>query len=246
MSLHKQIVFLDFDGVLINTKALMERRPISQKADPDCVAALNHITDHTAAAIVVSSSWRLDFSVPELSALLKGWGVKGSVVGKTPALGYETVRGDEIAAWMTAQKVDLSDVVILDDDADMGGLWPRLIRTEFKSGITMDEAKRAIDMLRPTEVSRETIPLALKKAKPKDIEPILAAAANVVTIWERLGKCSDQALDVAIASLREEQRRTAGLCLSCGMSFSEYPRAGNGGSTSWLCQRCVTTGRERS
>jgi hypothetical protein len=244
MSHYKQVVFLDFDGVLINSKAVMERRPISRKADPDCVAALNHITDETGAVIVVSSSWRLDFSVPELKDLLSSWGVTASVVGKTAELRGNAVRGDEIAGWMTAQKLQLCNVVILDDDADMSWLWPRLIRTEFKSGLTMNDAKRAIDLLRPAKATAHAFPPALAKAKLKDVQPILTAAASVVTAWERLGRLRDQAeeLNEAITKLREEQRRAAGLCLACGLSFPEHPHAGSGGNTSWLCQRCVTTG----
>lgn len=218
-----QVVFLDFDGVIINRRSLMERRPLSQKADPDCVTALNHITDQTGAAIVVSSAWRLDYTVSELGDLLKAWGVTGSVAGKTPQLGGNTVRGDEIADWMKAQSVHLINVVILDDDADMGWLSPRLIRTEFKPGLTMAEANRAINLLRSTsEDPLTTLPVS-KKAKAKATQSILYAAAGVVAVWERLGSGQDhgEALDNAIRKLREEQWRAAGLCVPAASESSE-------------------------
>lgn len=144
----KPVIFLDFDGVIINERSIKERRPLSQKADPDCVAALNRITEETGAVIVVSSAWRLDFSEEELSGLLRGWGVIGYLAGKTPILGRETVRGDEIADWMKAGNVDAADVVILDDDQDMSVLSPRLIRTESRLGLTMQEAQLAICLLK--------------------------------------------------------------------------------------------------
>lgn len=64
--------------------------------------------------IVVSSSWRLDYSLEELIELLRVWGVTGKVVGKTPQLGHKTVRGDEIAEWMQARSVYEACVVMLD------------------------------------------------------------------------------------------------------------------------------------
>jgi hypothetical protein len=214
----QRVVFLDIDGVLINRRALVERRSLSQRADPDCVAALNHITDETGAVIVVSSSWRLDYSVEELVDLLKAWGVTGSVVGKTPALDRDSVRGDEIAAWMKERDVQVSDVVILDDDADMRWLAPRLVQTDFKPGLTMVQAKRAIEVLRSTD--------ALISGS---VESVLYTAADVVAVWEQ---CKDPVvLDRAISRLREEQRRAAGLCVSCGSVLLE-PAHGNSGRCS--------------
>lgn len=141
------VVFLDFDGVLINARSLRERRPLSHRADPDCVAALNHITNTTGAHIVISSAWRLDYSREELAELLLSWGVTGQFVGLTPAFGYGTERGDEIGAWMLAESVPNQNIVILDDDQEMLALTPRLVRTNSDIGLTMDHALAGIALL---------------------------------------------------------------------------------------------------
>lgn len=143
----KRVLFLDFDGVLVNKRSLTERRPRLQRADPDCVAALNHITNTTGAVIVVSSSWRLDFDLDELTELFTAWGVTGRLDGTTPILGRGTVRGDEIANWLAARQVSPADIVILDDEADLSWLSTRLIRTESDAGLTKTDAERAIEML---------------------------------------------------------------------------------------------------
>lgn len=122
---------------------------------PWSVAALNQITDTTGAKIVISSTWRRD-AIP----WLRIWGVRGDIIDTTPVLDryngtiyLATTRGDEIASWFErwpsrpgAQTV--TQFVILDDDADMGALLPRLVQTDARGrGLTHEHAERAIEML---------------------------------------------------------------------------------------------------
>ena len=56
--LKMKIIFLDFDGVLINRESLKQASGLQSKAHPSCVAALNSIIEVTEASIVVTSTWR--------------------------------------------------------------------------------------------------------------------------------------------------------------------------------------------
>jgi len=135
-----KLVFLDFDGVIVTQKTRY------MKGDPECIAALNRIVETTGAAVVVSSCWRLGMNVVELRELLRDWGFEGKVIDRTAAMLPD--RGNEIAAWLESCPRDVERFVILDDDADMVHLKPRLIQTSGDIGLTEDDAARAIAMLK--------------------------------------------------------------------------------------------------
>jgi hypothetical protein len=146
-----RIVFLDFDGVLVNEFSFRTMRDQREAADPACVAALNAITDATGAAIVVSSTWRRGTSVITLRELLRKWGVTAKVIGKTPSLyegSFSLPRGDEIAHWLKGYARDVEGFVILDDDVDMGDLTPHLVKTKFNDGLTAEHVPQAIEILK--------------------------------------------------------------------------------------------------
>lgn len=146
----KRIIFLDIDGVLVNRRSFtIYKKPGKHcMADPDCVAALNHITDTTGARIVLSSTWRKGRSVANIRSLLKSWGVKAHVIGKTPILDGQVGRiwisvdrGTEIAHWLKNKAP--CEFVILDDDGDMNSIAHRLVQTKFDEGLTMKHAEKA-------------------------------------------------------------------------------------------------------
>jgi hypothetical protein len=154
------IIFLDFDGVLVNRESLRKASGIHANGHPSCVAALNRIIERTGAKIVISSSWRslgFDFCVERL----KAWGVKGEVIGETPdylvdsnGLWRGSARGDEIAAWIREHDFT-GRFIIIDDDSDMCDLAHRLIKTEFEEGLCERHIERAISLL--TSGDHETI-----------------------------------------------------------------------------------------
>jgi phosphoglycolate phosphatase-like HAD superfamily hydrolase len=133
-----KIVFLDFDGVLITPKSAY-RRTCSAEA----IAALNHLIEAAGAAVVVTSTWRLEYSEAELTELLRSWGMRGQVLGVSPE---GRSRAEEIQAWMDGQAQPVSDFVILDDMSDMGHLTSRLIVTEFETGLTHEQARQALEL----------------------------------------------------------------------------------------------------
>jgi len=165
-----RIIFLDIDGVLVNEEALkahaarLESDPdAKQEPCADCVAALNWLTSQSEAKIVVSSTWRLQgFAV--VKAILAEWGVTGEVIGATPMLEIEETRdwgtiyvsasrAEEIQSWLSTheRRIDAPRIeafVILDDEREMGPLSSRLIRTKFEPGLTMQDAGRALALMR--------------------------------------------------------------------------------------------------
>jgi hypothetical protein len=147
-----KIIFLDFDGVLLNRESFRHASGMKAKAAPSCVKALNRIIEQTGADIVVSSTWRIGNTVKKLAKILKGFGVRGRVVGKTPNLDrvkgrvYTAVdRGEEIKKFIGRCKVEC---VILDDDSwEMNGLQDRFVKTKFNDGLTEALADKAIKIL---------------------------------------------------------------------------------------------------
>jgi hypothetical protein len=145
-------VFLDFDGCIVTQSTL---RNFPGYGHPDCVAALNYITDATAAKIVVSSTWRYD-GLDTCREHLERWRVTGEVIDMTPLpehieacdIYLGNSRGEEIALWLSKHEPDVTSYVILDDDYDfLPHQTSRLVQTEFKYGLTMDHARMAVDIL---------------------------------------------------------------------------------------------------
>ena len=179
-----KIVFLDIDGVLVNRASLMNRENkwTHSNCAPECVAALNRLIEHTEAAIVVSSVWRIGASLAELRDILHGhFGMKGKVIGKTPRFPYndipgttdlsEEMRGMEIDRWLQdhGDRYAVESFVILDDDSDMGIHKDRLVQTAFEVGLTDANVDRAVQVLaipwRKRTMARANARRKIKKLK---------------------------------------------------------------------------------
>ena len=144
-----KVIFLDIDGVIINRASCKKRY---DSADPGCVKILNGLIAKTGAKLVLSSCWRSGRTVKEIQDLLNNWGVQGEVIGKTDELpGMKVQRGDEIGKWLREHPEEVESFVIIDDDADMGQLLPRLVHTRFDPGITPNDAEMAVKVLSKTQ-----------------------------------------------------------------------------------------------
>ena len=147
------LVFLDIDGVLVTQtelaqpmRALPGHRARFHAFHPAAVTALNLITDLTPARIVISSTWRIGRTLMQLRELLADQGVTGKVIGTT-GRDPDGIRGREIQAFLDEHGLAPDECVILDDDADMEDLMPRLIQTSFETGLTPEDARAATDLL---------------------------------------------------------------------------------------------------
>ncbi len=167
-----KVIFLDIDGVLNNAKnflhaVLKVSGDLVQRGqfDPDCVRALNSITEQSGANLVLASTWRLGMPFKTMRKILRQQGVGGNLVDYTPYLtepipgidrfptedgSYQPVRqltrGKEIQAWLDGvEQVD--NFVILDDDSDMDHLQDHLVRTVFEEGLRLEHVEKALALL---------------------------------------------------------------------------------------------------
>ena len=123
-------LFLDFDGV-VNRTDTVQQPSLFDRVEPAMVTLLNDID----AQIVISSAWREHNSLADLKQILHYNGLRdpSRIIDTTPVFGG--ARGDEIQAWMTANDVTASQIVILDDLDDMAHLLPRLVQTDAAHGL---------------------------------------------------------------------------------------------------------------
>ncbi len=157
-----KVCFLDFDGVL-NSEPFLRSTPYQvgrmpededSAVDPANVARLNRLAQ-SGVKFVVSSAWRWGRTVEQLRGILERRGFVGEVVDKTPEfiersngkLWIAPERGHEIQAWLNANTDGTARIVILDDNADMAHLRPKLVQTRFETGLTDADVDRAISIL---------------------------------------------------------------------------------------------------
>ena len=137
----RRVIFLDIDGVL----APIRRWDRYGDLDPECIEVLNEIATRGDADVVVSSTWRYGRTVAELQEILEEAGFTGSVVDKTPIGESGADRGEEIAAWLSANAV--TGFVIIDDHVAMGALNTHLIVTHPARGLQPADVPHAIATL---------------------------------------------------------------------------------------------------
>jgi len=155
-----KLIFLDVDGVMNNLKYIKSiadgfDNPYKQM-DPAAVKLLNKITDTTGAKIVISSTWRLQFTDEPiaLALLINGYGITGSVIGMTDDQGPSRV--NEIYRYYDHYRPD--QFVIFDDDwmlqpgcsdyekmADF--ITGHFLKTHFDLGLTDRHVRKAIEIL---------------------------------------------------------------------------------------------------
>ncbi|HXH71234.1 MAG TPA: HAD domain-containing protein [Mariprofundaceae bacterium] len=140
-----KIVFLDLDGVL-NSELSIKKLGTRFRFAETNVSALNEILQQTQARIVITSTWRSGYSLPEIASFLERDGVLAKrVAGKTQILNQP--RGLEIDAWLRSVPYAVASYVILDDNNDMAMHSNRLVQTAPLMGLTFTQAQRAIELL---------------------------------------------------------------------------------------------------
>lgn len=136
-----KVLFLDIDGVLNSEEWA---RTAKNLADLDEVAVKRvlNIIAITGATLVLSSTWRL---VPELVELLRTRGLP--IQHQTPRFAAFGTRNKEIEAWL-AEHPEVDAFAIVDDDEDAGyGLAPHFVQTDFRVGLTAEQAHQIVRIL---------------------------------------------------------------------------------------------------
>lgn len=143
-----KLIFLDIDGVMNSGFSKRSDKHFSLAFDDNAVTNLKYILKHTEAKIVVSSTWRLGETVESLKKdLFSHYELDNYIVGVTPYF-QETIRGLEIESYTAnCTKEEITNIVILDDDSDMGSLLKYHVKTNAIYGLTLEDANRAIQIL---------------------------------------------------------------------------------------------------
>jgi hypothetical protein len=124
-------IFLDIDGVLatykqyvMNRKKFQDKNPIAKELnipypfDPKCVKIFNEILDATDADIILSSDWKLHFSLGDLDKIFKFNGVNKSPIDTTvnedASMSNQTMnRAFQIGEYVTRNNI--TNYVVIDD-----------------------------------------------------------------------------------------------------------------------------------
>lgn len=155
-------LFLDVDGVLNHLQTFKKRNKnsINQDLDPKCLNNLYLITSKIQdIKIILTSSWRLiPCDLDRLELAFKNYHIP-KWIDVTPYMDYEKgkTRGNEIRAWMKKHNVLSQQIVILDDNNDMGSLKHRLIQTSFTDGgLDLEHTKQVIALFKKMDHLKET------------------------------------------------------------------------------------------
>lgn len=152
------IIFLDIDGVLNSTASRNFARdcmkvpiPHTDLPAPALVENLNLILDSTDARIVISSSWRIIYSIIALADIFYLCGVRPQkIIDKTPDTkrGYDG-RYLEIQLWIKHNHKKMKNFVVIDDcdDALLPNRPGTFIKTDFEIGLTREQAHQACEIL---------------------------------------------------------------------------------------------------
>jgi len=158
-----KIIFLDIDGVLNSdtwekSKAFKNGEYPSNSFDPFSVQLLNNIINETQAKVVLTSTWRLKFTLQEMKDIFRRVGIQCQLIDFTPDLKKDndfTLRGNEILKWckdnrelLGTKPLNYTDFIILDDNNDML-LWQSkyFFQTDKLCGLSPTVAREVIRML---------------------------------------------------------------------------------------------------
>jgi len=143
------IIFLDIDGVLVTRNSVKYQFLHQPQSDiirfsRRAVNNLNKLIKWTGARIVISSTWRLLYTLDELIVKFKEQGIKGEIISTTSIIHYvvedDTPRGKKITDWLV-DRSDVDQYVIIDDDAlaDCIQYHPyNCVNTSYKDGFASD------------------------------------------------------------------------------------------------------------
>lgn len=143
-----KVIFLDVDGVL-NSEHIFKKEHrrykrtnevrIDKDLDKRFVRNLKWLVKKTGAKIVLSSSWRGAVKANKnhhLNKMFERYGLE--IYDYTPKINIE--RGIEIQEWLN-HHMDVTNIVILDDEDDMCHLKEYLVQTKFRPSFETNNGK---------------------------------------------------------------------------------------------------------
>ena len=164
-----KLIFLDIDGVL-NSDVYMETpfyqdevkshgindyksyavvlRAHHTHLDPSAVQLLNQLVKDSGAEVILSSTWRLRYSLEEMNDMLKKRGATFQIIGTTPSIKRQgTKRGSEVSLFLSKLEEQPESFVILDDIDQFPHHRANFVRTPEKTGLTKEYVEKALKIL---------------------------------------------------------------------------------------------------
>jgi len=117
-----------------------------RKFNPKAVSNINLLISYTRAKIVVSSTWRTQFTLQQLKDIFRSNGINGEVIDIT-SIGL--TRGEEIQEWIDYHGVE--SYIVIDDQVK--DILPyvdnrRVVKCEHSIGFEDDELlDKSLDIL---------------------------------------------------------------------------------------------------
>lgn len=152
------LILLDIDGVMLSASSW---KPVERLDDgfsnfsPRAVSSLQRIISETGASIVLTTSHKSTYSLPQWHKIFKNRGIDVSIVGKLDDNTTFLSRKEEILNWQLKNK-GINDYVIIDDDKSLNGLpiniKEKVVLTSPMVGLTNDDALSAIETLKKSEL----------------------------------------------------------------------------------------------
>jgi hypothetical protein len=150
-----RVLFLDFDGVLNGSSyepilpqghiapAFRSIEWLAYQLQPELCAMVAEICRRAEAALVLSTTWRNAFPLPQIAELLESLGMP-IPIGATPRLQAST-RAREIQRWI--HEAAPTRFVVLDDDPmDVTEVSLRLVQTDSEVGIRRRDVERCVEL----------------------------------------------------------------------------------------------------
>src|SRR5512135_1660904 len=155
-------IFLDIDGVFNSTdycnsiEYLTETSGMSDAQvmliahhthlDPKAIKLFNELAVRSGAQVILSSTWRVKYSVDEMNEMLKDRGATFKLIAATPLLfgklSSRIPRGKEIAHFLKLLEKQPEAFVIIDDHDDMLHLKSNLVQTNPRHGLTTEDVDK--------------------------------------------------------------------------------------------------------
>lgn len=151
-----RVIMLDFDGVLNSVgsfiynnrlyNAGLTTTPTHESFDPIACSNLEYILEELPdVQVVVSSTWRKYKTLVALQEMFKTCQLLPKrMIGTTPET-KEGYRGKEIEMYLKSHP-EVTQFVIIDDDADMEPYMGRLVKTDGRNGFAFTDAEKVIEM----------------------------------------------------------------------------------------------------
>lgn len=163
-------IFLDVDGVLNSDiymssdqyfaeceslEIIPEGRQVMEKAhhlhiDPAAMKLLNVLVERSEAKVILSSTWRIKYSLVEMNMMFQKRGATFQIADVTPAKMSYRPRGHDVSEYLSSMKRNgevPEAFVILDDIDAFSNLKNHFVQTSEDEGLTQEDVAQALKIL---------------------------------------------------------------------------------------------------